>query len=168
MMQDVAEAAKLEGWAIVATANAGYCDVRQIDTAGQDVAEPLHLSPVSVGCVTWLDGFFPEDRWVDCEVSLFLEEVSRLGLRCYLPQIAGRIAKRLTAYFDGVLLQEFDIPRGQSSELWITLALPGTGTLSLRSSSPKSSVGDDVRDLGFMVSHVNVNDADWISPNSLL
>jgi hypothetical protein len=138
---------------------AAECIITFRDSSGHIVGHDIvTLDNSALVDVAWIIGAY-SDGWIELNAELEAEATGALSFELYLPPSEELSSKEFVALIAGQEVARISVPRG-TSVLTPAIPLDSTGPTRLRLSGSYSDPGSegDMRDLGFVVVRVLVDD----------
>ena len=133
------------------------------------ISDDIVLIPLNIINLGWVrkSSGIHGDYWAETRASLELVDIQKLGFKFYLPEVEDQDGKTIIFKSDdhSELMQQF-IRRGKMTEVWVE---PNQiqGTVFIETSDSESGNGD-ARQLGVLLTEININAAGWKSVLEIL
>ncbi|HLY57371.1 MAG TPA: hypothetical protein VKS60_17545 [Stellaceae bacterium] len=128
------------------------------DKSGMEEREFIPMNAGILGEAAWLSGAH-RDGWIDTDAHLQLDAEGEVAFSLFLPESSRFSNKELVVEIAGNVVFKCEVPRG---ELYKTAAFPIPSglrePLALVASYPELPGNGDVRELGFLVRNLWIND----------
>jgi len=146
------------------------CDIELVPIARDGAIHTLTIEPdpVDFGIVELIFGFH-KDKWVETNSVLAVENVKTLGIRLYLPEVKGKGNKKLSIVHKDDVLCQMALKRGDVNEVWVEFPETKTGRneIVIRAAYKEPNPTDE-RDLGMIITEVNINLTNWQDVEAIL